>query len=81
MKKKSIFYCLLLFFFLLSFLFMPRGMYLFSEKQNNRIIEKAHLSPAWYEQNPELLKKQIEKNIEIGRTHFLGNFDMGSNNL
>jgi AmmeMemoRadiSam system protein B/AmmeMemoRadiSam system protein A len=55
---------------------MPRGIYLFSEKQNSRIIEKAHLSPAWYEQNPELLKKQIEKNIERGRTHFLGDFDI-----
>ncbi len=51
-------------------------MYLFSEEGNNMSVEKAHLSPAWYEQNPERLINQINKNITIGKTNFLGDFDI-----
>lgn len=59
--KKNLFFIACCSFFLIKFFIYASWNVSLSEKQNNRIIEKAHLSPAWYEQNPELLKKQIKK--------------------
>ncbi len=76
MPIKPFSYILPLFLIMFSFLYFSHGSYIFSEKQITLSIEKAHLSPAWYEQNPELLKKQIKENIEIGKNNFLGNLNI-----